>query len=124
MEAVDVLLRVDGSQDLGLVHVLGERQLDEDSVDRVVRIQIRDEIEDVALGRVCGKPVVARIDASFVRCLVLRADVDVRRGVVADEDRRQAHGASERAHVLRDLGANLEGERLSVDAYGGHRAVA
>ena len=53
--------------------------------------------------------------------LCLRADVDVRRGVVADEDRREADRLAERAHVLGDLRANLQRERLPVDPDRRHR---
>jgi hypothetical protein len=57
--------------------VLGERELHEDPVDRLVRVQLGDEIEDVALGRIGREPVVAGVDAGRLRCLVLRPDIRV-----------------------------------------------
>ena len=122
METVDVLLGIDGAQHLRLVHVLRQRKLHEDAVDRVVGVQLGDEVEDLALGRIRRETVVARLDPGLVRRLVLRADVDVRRGIVADENRREAHGLAIRPHVLGNLCANLLCERLSVDSNRRHRA--
>ena len=62
VEAVDVLLGIDGAQHLRLVHVLRQRKLHEDAVDRVVGVQLGDEIEDLAFGGVRRKAVVARLD--------------------------------------------------------------
>ena len=121
MEAVDVLRRIHRAQNRRLVHVLRERQLHEDPVDGVVGVQLGDELEDLALGRVRREAMVARVDSGLVRRLVLRADVDVRRGIVADEDRREAHRLTERAHVLGDLRAHLQRELLPVDPHGRHR---
>ena len=52
VEAVDVLGRVDRAQHRRLVHVRGERKLDEDPVDTVVRVELVDEIEDRLTRRV------------------------------------------------------------------------
>ena len=51
MEAVDVLRRIHRAGHPGLVHVLRERELDEDPVDGVVRVQLREELQDLALRR-------------------------------------------------------------------------
>ena len=59
MEAVDVLDRIDGADDAPLVDLAGQRQLDEDPVDRVVRVQLRDEVEQLRLGRLLGQAQVA-----------------------------------------------------------------
>ena len=101
----------------------GQRELHEDPVDRVVRVQVGDELEDLALGRVRGEAVVARVDPCLLRRPVLRADVRVRGGVVADEDRGEADWTAPGAHVPRDLGSDLERQRLSVDPRRGHGAT-
>ena len=62
-----------------------EGQLHEDAVHLLVVVQLRDEREHVCLGRVRRQAHVARLDARLRRRLVLGADVDVRRRVVADE---------------------------------------
>jgi hypothetical protein len=117
VEAVDVLVGVDRAEDLRLVHVLGERKLDEDAVDAVVGVQVGNEVEDLRLGRVDRETVVARLDTRLVRCLVLRPHVDVRCGVVAHEYRREADGPPECTNVACDLCADLLRERLPVDAH-------
>ena len=122
MEPVDVFRRVDRAKNLRLVHVLRERKLDENPVDVVVNVQLGDEIEDLVLRRVGREAMVARVDACLVRGLVLAADVDVRSGVISDEDRREADGLPECLHIVGHLGPNLRGESLSVDASRSHRA--
>src|SRR5918994_3903520 len=52
-------------------------------------------------------------DAHVARCLVLQADIDVGRGIVADEHRCEADPAELR-DVARDLFANSRCERLAV----------
>ena len=47
MEAVDVLDRIDGADHAALVDLRRQRQLDEDAVDRVVGVQLRDEVEQL-----------------------------------------------------------------------------
>ena len=122
VEAIDVLGRIHGAEDSRFVHVPGKRELNEDPVDRIVGVELGDEVEDVALGRVGREAVVARVDPRLVRCLVLAPDVDVGGRIVAHENRREAHGLPERAHVLRDLGANLQRQRLPVDPDSRHLA--
>jgi hypothetical protein len=123
MEPVHVLRRIDRSQHRRLVHVIRQRELHEDPVDGVVRVQVRDELEDLALGRIGGKAVVPRVDPCLLGRLVLRADVRVRGGIVADEDRGEADGAAPGAHILRDLRPDLERQLLAVDAGRGHGAT-
>ena len=98
-----------------------ERQLDEEAVDRVVGVQLLDLLEQLLLGRVCGEPDVPRVDADLAGSLVLQPDVDVRGGVVADEDRRQTDLAQP-AHLLGDLAADAFRERLPVHQPSRHLA--
>ncbi len=70
-----------------------------------------DEIENVLLARVGRQADVAGIDAGLGRRLVLRGDVDVRRGVVADEHRRKADVA-ERGNLARDVLADARRKSL------------
>ena len=80
-------------------------------------------LEHLALGRVRGEAVVARVDPCFLRRTVLRADVRVRGGIVSDEDRGETDWPAPGAHVVRDLGPDLECQRLSVDPRRGHGAT-
>ena len=98
----------------------GQRQLDEDPVDRVVGVQLGEQRQELLLGRVRGQADVARVDPDRLRRLLLAADVDVRRRVVADE-----HGGEADVPELGDLGrhflAHLGRQRLAVDDGRGHR---
>ena len=51
-QAVDVLGRIDRRDHLVLVDLVGQRQLDEDPVDRVVRVQLGDQLEQLVLAGV------------------------------------------------------------------------
>ena len=90
VDPVDVLLRRDRLDDPVLVEVVRQRELDEEPVDRVVGVERRDRREHVLLGRVRRELDVARLHARRGRGLLLQVDVDVRGGVVADEDRSRA----------------------------------
>ena len=56
---------------VGLVDLVGKRQLDEDAVDGVVGVELGEESEQLVLGGVGGQPEVARVDADARRGLVL-----------------------------------------------------
>ncbi len=65
MEAVDVLVGVDGVQDLLGIDVLGQRQLNENAVDVLVRVQALHERQDLVLGRRLGELVLERLHADL-----------------------------------------------------------
>ncbi len=113
VEPVHVLHRVDGADDLRLVDLGRHRRLDEDAVDRVVGVQLLDELEHFLLARVDRQPYVPRLDPRLRRGFVLAADVDLRRGIVPDENRGQAEPAE---------GLDLPGD-LRPDARCKRRAV-
>ena len=69
--------------------------------------------EQLLLGRLRREPDVLRVDPDLGRRLVLEPDVDVRRGIVADEDRREPD-LPELPNLLGDLAADALGERLAV----------
>src|SRR5204862_6793704 len=103
-----------------LVEVAGQRQLDEQAVDALVRVQLRDQREELVLGRLRGQPQVARLDADRLGGPLLAADVDVGGRVVADEHRGEPDVA-ETGDPLGDLLADAGGERLAVDQRRCHR---
>ena len=114
MDPVDVLLRRDRLDDPVLVEVARQRQLDEEAVDRVVGVERRDRREDVLLGRVRRELDVARLHARGGRGLLLQVDVDVRSGVVADEDGREPDVA-EIGDRSGDFLAHFRAESLAVE---------
>ena len=114
MEAVDVLGGADRLDHGVLVEVVGHRQLDEQPVDGVVGVDLGDEREQRLLARVRRQVVIERLESGLPRGLVLAADVDLRGGILADEDRGEADVA-EPSDVGGHLGAHLRRERLAVD---------
>ena len=114
MEPVDVLHGVERANHACLVDVVRQWELDEDSVDRVVRVQLLDLLQELLLGRLRRKADVPRVDAHLRGSRVLEPDVDVRGRIVADENRRQPDLA-ELTHLLGDLAADPLGGRLAVD---------
>jgi hypothetical protein len=124
-QAVDVFVGVDQAGDLHAVHVVGHRQLAEDAADLVVGVQPLDQRDHLVLGRVGAQPVVEALDADLGRRLLLAVDVERARGVVADQDRRQAGRApvlgDELLDLLGDLCAHARRHRLAVDDLRRHR---
>ena len=91
-----------------------QRQLDEDAVDRIVRVQLGDEREQLLFARRSGQAQIARLDPDLERRLVLQSDVDLRGRVVSDEHGREADRSRKRRHLARDLRADPRRERLPV----------
>ena len=89
-QAVDVLRRVDQRDELVLVELVGQRQLQQDAVHAVVGVQLAEQLGELVRGDVAARLVVEGLDADLGRVLPLHAHVDGRRGIVADEHRRQA----------------------------------
>ena len=123
VEAIDVLGGRDGLDDLLRVHVLGDRQLDEDAVHLGVGVQRADAVEKLGLSHRCRVALErcrqARLGA--VVDLVLR--VDLARWVFADEDDRQVRLYATRLQCLGaagDFGTDLPGKRVAVDELRSH----
>ena len=113
----DVLLRV-------LPHRRRERRLHEDAVDPVVDVQLVDQRQQLAQLRRRRQAMNDHVQARLLTGPFLAADVDVRRGVVADEDDRQsrwpAGGRRERVDRRRELRANRRGSPSAIKSSGGH----
>ena len=67
--------------------------------------------------------MVERLDPDLAARFLLSLDVDLRRRVLADEDRGKADRPREPGDVLRDLRAHSLGERFSIheDSHGAKR---
>ena len=119
MEAVDVLGRIDGRDHLGGVDLPGQRQLNEDSINVGIGVQLADELEQLVLGDGRRQIVREAGHSGFGGRAVLRADVDGARRILADQDRREpgcAAGACfEFTHSRGDPVADRLGGGFSVD---------
>ena len=111
VEPVHVLGGVDALQHGRRADVRRQRQLDEDAVDRRVRVQPVDQREELGLARGGGQVVRDRDDARFLAGAALVAHVDRRGGVVAHHDdgepgpaaRLPLEGVRARAHLAPEL---------------------
>jgi hypothetical protein len=117
-EAVDVLRWVDQVDHRVRIDALRQRQLQQDAADRLVGVERREQLGKLGLRRVGRQLVVERLDPGFGACLPLATHVDVRRRVVADDDRRQP-GLHALGDEFLDLGldavAHLLRDSLAVD---------
>src|SRR2546428_12700889 len=125
MQAVGVLVGIDGGERGGLVEALRQRQLEQDAVDPGIGAQRAQQLEQLALREALRIEAVARGDADGVGRALLVADVDLRGLVLADEHDAQGgrHAAGRlqlrdpRLHVLED--ALLDG--LAVEDHAATR---
>ena len=78
-------------------------------------MQLLDELDELLLRGIGRQSLVDGTDPHIVRRLVLQPDVDLGRGVVADEHGREAHVA-ELSDLLLQLRADLAGDRGAVYA--------
>ena len=118
MEAVDVLVRVDGRHDLLGIEVSRQRHLDEDARDVLIGVQAPDKLHELLLRRLGGQLVVKGADAALFAIAQLGAHVGGRSLVVAHEH----HGEPTRDAATAELGdlrrcalAHLRRQRLSID---------
>ena len=90
VKAVDVLGRIDGRDDRLAVDMVGQRQLDEDAVDRIVGVEAFDERDDFVLSDAIRQSVFEALHSRRDRRLALGADINLARWIVADEHDRKA----------------------------------
>ena len=123
MKAVGVLLGGDRREHARRVHLLGQRQLDEDPVHAAIRVQRGDAVEQLLRGHAGGEFMQHRAHARFLAGAHLVAHIDARGGIVADEDRGEAgpHAArGEPGDLVLHRGADRSGERFAVEDLSGH----
>ena len=89
MEAVDILLFVDGGDHLVLVDMFRKGQLDQNAVHLVVEVQGRDDVQQFGLGNGLGLSDRGIADAHLGRSLGLTRHIAHAAGVLAHEDDNQ-----------------------------------
>mmetsp|Transcript_5513 Transcript_5513/g.19904 ORF Transcript_5513/g.19904 Transcript_5513/m.19904 type:complete len:334 (-) Transcript_5513:387-1388(-) len=121
VEPVHVLLDGDRGKDLLLVHVRGERQLNENTVDLGVRVVLLDHLEDFLLRRCVGEVRAEAHNSAVVARLFLVPHV--RLGVLALSDQHDGEAGVELAagltpqpvDLILDLAADRSRDGLAVD---------
>ena len=94
MEAVHVLVGIDGVDDLVLVDVLGKGQLDEDAVNGGIAVVFVDQCEQRLFADVFGLVVLNLVKAERQRGLHLQGHVTDRSGIRPDQNgHKPRHGA-------------------------------
>jgi hypothetical protein len=127
VEPIGILAGQDALQHRCRVEVVRQRQLHQKGVDLGIAVQLVDERLDLMLGGGGGQAMVVRPDPGLEGVAVLDLDIDLRRRVVPDQQRRQAHPlphGSQRPHSASHLGAQQSPgfdtrENASGGAHGG-----
>src|SRR5690606_11626758 len=122
-KAVDVFFGGDCLDDLGCVHVTRQRQLDQDSMDGGILVELPHHIEQFGLGGVFAHADHARIQPGLFAGGGLVAHVDLRGRVFAYQHDRQAglnSTGGKRLHAFGNFGANGVGQRLAIDNASAH----
>jgi len=89
MQPVDVLGRVDGVDDGFGMKRFRQRQLHQNAVHDGIAIELFNQRQQFVLRDIGRQHVFERGHASFLRLLVLAADIDLAGGVAADQHYRE-----------------------------------
>jgi len=122
VEAVDILLRRDGLDDLAGIDMGGKRQLHQYAVDGRIGIELADDLQQSLFGRVGRQRVLERMKAAFLGGAGFGGDIDLACRILADDDHRQTGLPPALASQLRGQGLDLLdhvfGDTLSVNHFG------
>ena len=124
VEPVNVLGRLNRGNDLLVVDLARKRQLDQNAVDALVRIQLPDQVEQFRFADRIRQLVVEAGHSGFRRRPVLGANVDCACRILPDEHGREARCAPnallEGANAFRDALTKRGGCRFAVDPFRRH----
>ena len=121
MEAVDILVDCNGLKHLGHVDMRGQGKLDEDAVDILVSVQLRDAAEQRFVGDVSRITVREGTDADIFTRLDFLADINGRGRIFTDEDHSQTRCHTmlgQRPHAGCAFLADFCGKFFPVDQLG------
>ena len=96
MKPVNILGRIDRVNHQVFVQMLGQRKLYQDTVNLGIRIQLRNQRKQIGLCRICLKPMLDRFHTDLDGHLALGPDIDLGRGISANQN----HGQSRRNSVI------------------------
>ena len=116
-----------GSMALMMVSVcerFRQRQLHQNAVHGGIAVELCDQRQQIGLRDIGGQLVLERGHAGGLGLLVLAADIDLARGIVADQHHRKARRqlmlALDPRDLFGDAGAKLCGNDFSIDDAGRH----
>jgi len=114
MKTVDILFGTDGVDHIFFTNLLGERELNENTVYVVIGVELINKFEEAAFRAVFGEVVGEGADSEFGTGLLFHPDVDLARRVVPDEYDREAwddvsfrQGLDPSSDFRPDIGGNL-----------------
>jgi hypothetical protein len=96
MQAVRVLVGVNGVQYRMHVDVAGEWQLHDEAAASRVRVETLHYVENGGLTRMLGKIDSNRLDANLCTVTVLAGDIGLGARILADENRSKSRAMSDR----------------------------
>ena len=120
-QAVDVLVWIDAIDHPVRIDLLGQRQLDQNTMHFRILVQALDELDQRRFAGVFREPMFVGIHPGRERHLALAADIDLARRIIADQDDGQSRGQLMLFLQIRDGVANpcskTGGIGLAVDQF-------
>jgi hypothetical protein len=107
MKAVDVLARIDSLDHALDVDLRRQWQLHENAAHGSIRVQSIDECEQLRFAYVARQIIGERLHSHAVGRFTFVANIDLRRGVLADEDHRKTRRGPSRGDALAHFRADL-----------------
>jgi hypothetical protein len=119
MKPVAILGRIDGRQYSLRVDLLWEGYLHEDAADSLVRVKLPNKRKQIGFSGGSGQLVIEGLHACLGYCLGLRADINLTRRIIPDEnDRNPRHDATITAqamHRVSNPAAQIRSDCFSVN---------
>ena len=106
-EAVNILVGRDGVDDLLLVDMLGQRELDDETVNLVVVVEEVDDLEQFGFVDIFGKTIDGREESDLGAGFLFVGDIGLAGAVVADEDGGEMRRTASVSGYLADFVCNL-----------------
>mmetsp|Transcript_21584 Transcript_21584/g.42388 ORF Transcript_21584/g.42388 Transcript_21584/m.42388 type:complete len:447 (-) Transcript_21584:40-1380(-) len=129
VEAVNVLLHIDGLKNGGLVALSGQRKLNQNTIYILAGIEVTHDFEHLLMSASAGEKSLDGADSNLGSSLFLHLDILGGVGAVTDENDGESGGGllavagAECIDILLDVSKNLAGNSLAVDDGGNASAV-
>ena len=122
VEAIDIFVGLNTFDDQGGIDVGGQRQLNQDAIDRRILIELVDQIQQRLLIGLDRQIIRAGDKPDFLTGAAFAADIDLRGGILTDQHDGQSRRAQTGSNPLLNFGGhtmtNGLGNCLSIDNFG------